>query len=144
MSLRRILIAVDENPIAAHAADVGIDLARSLGAEVGFIHVIDPSGLVASASGVPSDKIAEMAQREGKRLVAAFRQRMPAHLTALEFVEIGRPALKIVEAAQQWPADLIVVGSHGRKGITRTLMGSIAEGIMRHAPCPVVVVKAKD
>jgi nucleotide-binding universal stress UspA family protein len=143
MGVRRILIAVDENPIAAHAADYGIDLAHRLGAEVGFIHVIDPSGAIAPESGVPADKMAAMAEQEGKRLVAAFRQRLPAQLTALEFVQIGRPASKIVEAAKQWPADLIVVGSHGRTGITRTLLGSVAEGIMRHATCPVLVVKAK-
>lgn len=144
MSVRRILIAVDENAIAAHAADFGIDLAHSLGAEVGFIHVIDPRGLVAPDSGVPAETLISMAEQEGKRLVAAFRQNMPAGSTALEFVEIGQTATKIAEAARQWPADLIVVGSHGRKGITRTLLGSIAEGIMRHAPCPVLVVKAKD
>ncbi len=143
MSLRRILIAVDENPIAAHAADVGIELAKSLGAEVGFIHIIDARGLVAPESGVSAEKLAAMAEQEGKRLVAGFRQRMPPQTTALEFVQTGRPVTEIVEAARQWPADVIVIGSHGRAGLARTLLGSVAEGVMRHSPCPVLVVKAK-
>jgi len=62
LSLKKILIAVDENPIAAHAADVGIDLAQSLGAEVGFIHIIDSRGLVAPESGVPADKLNKTAR----------------------------------------------------------------------------------
>ncbi|HEY6972197.1 MAG TPA: universal stress protein [Candidatus Angelobacter sp.] len=144
MSLRRILIAVDEYPIAAHAADVGLDLAKCLGAEVAFIHVIDPRGLSAPESGIPADRAALLAEQEGKRLVAGFRERMPTPATALEFVQIGQPVSKIVEAARQWPADLIVVGSHGRAGITRTLLGSVAEGIMRHSMCPVLVVRAKQ
>jgi nucleotide-binding universal stress UspA family protein len=48
-----------------------------------------------------------------------------------------------VRAAKAWPADLIVIGSHGRAGIVRTLLGSVAEGVMRHASCPVLVVRAQ-
>jgi len=144
MGIRRVLIAVDESPIAAHAADVGVDLAQSLGAELGFIHVIDSRGLTAPESGVSADRLAALAQQDGKRLLAGFRQRMPPQMTALEFVEIGQPAAEIVEAAKQWPAGLIVVGSHGRTGITRALLGSVAEGIVRHAPCPVLVIRAAD
>lgn len=143
MGKRKVLIAVDESPIAAHAADVGVDLAQSLGAEVGLIYVVDSRGLTAPESGVSADRLAALAEQDGKRLVAGFRQRIPLQVTALEFVQIGQPAAEIVEAAKQWPADLIVVGSHGLRGITRALLGSVAEGIMRHAPCPVLVVRAR-
>jgi nucleotide-binding universal stress UspA family protein len=46
-----------------------------------------------------------------------------------------------VNAAKEWPADVIVIGSHGRAGVTRVLLGSVAEAVMRHAPCPVLVVR---
>lgn len=50
--------------------------------------------------------------------------------------------MRSVNAAKEWPADLIVIGSHGRGGVKRALLGSVAEGVMRHAPCPVLVVRA--
>ena len=51
--------------------------------------------------------------------------------------------MAILQAASEWGADLIVIGSHGRDGLTRALLGSVAEGVMRQAPCPVLVVKAR-
>jgi len=144
MGFQRVLIAVDDSPIAAHAADTGIDIAHSMGAEVGFIYVRDAKRMNAPESGISAGEFAVWAEQEGKRLVAGFCRRMAPPSTALEFVEVGQPAAKIVEAAKQWPASLIVIGSHGRTGITRILLGSIAEGVIRHAPCPVLVVKAKD
>ena len=61
----------------------------------------------------------------------------------LEFLAIGAPVEEIVKAAQDWPADMIVIASHGRSGVRRLLLGSVAEGVMRHAACPVLVVRAK-
>ena len=58
-------------------------------------------------------------------------------------MQIGSPVGEVVKAAKDWPADLIVIGSHGRGGIRRALLGSVAEGVMRQAPCPVLVVRAK-
>jgi len=62
----------------------------------------------------------------------------------LEFVQSGAPAATITEAARQWSADLIVIASHGRSGMRRALFGSVAEGVMRNAPCPVLVVRAQS
>jgi len=144
MTFKRILIAVDESAFAAHAADVGIELAKSLKAEMAFIHAVDPS--VASAApeiGEPADKLIAMEEQEAKCLLSAFRERAGATPAALEFLEIGKPATKIVEGAKIWPADLIVIGSHGRGGVTRLLLGSVAESVVRHASCPVLVVRAQ-
>ena len=145
MSFKRILIAVDESAFAAHAADIGIDLAKSLKAEMAFIHAVDPSvGRAASEIGVPADKLIAMEEQDAKHLLSAFRERAGASPAALEFLEIGKPATKIVEAAKSWPADLIVIGSHGRGGVARLLLGSVAEAVVRQASCPVLVVRAQS
>jgi len=145
MSFKRILVAVDDSVFAAHAADVGIDLAKSLQAELAFIHSVDSSvARPASDIGVPADKLIAMAQQEAKTLLSAFRERAGASPAALEFLEFGKPATKIVEGAKSWPADLIVVGSHGRGGVERLMLGSVAESVVRHAPCPVLVVRAQS
>lgn len=143
MSFRRILIAVDGSPLAAQAADVAIELARSLGGEVALIHAIDPALNVSPESGVPADELMKLAMQDGKRLLAEFSSRATLKSPPLEFVQVGKPATEIVKAAKEWPADAIVIGSHGRGGVTRLLLGSVAEGVMRHAPCPVLVVRAQ-
>lgn len=143
MSFKRILIAVDESAFAAHAADVGIELAKSLRAEIAFIHALDPSiARAAPEIGVPAEKLIAMEEQEAKDLLSAFRERAGASPAALVFVEMGKPASKIVEGARSWRADLIVIGSHGRGGVERLLLGSVAESVVRHASCPVLVVRA--
>ena len=144
MSFRKILIAVDNESVAAHAVDVGVELGRSLGAELAFIHAIDPSLGFAPESGVSASELIEEAKRDGKHLLDGLCQRLPPPLSALEFLPIGKPAGEIIEAAKEWPADLIVIGSHGRGGVKRALLGSVAEAVMRHATCPILVIRAKE
>ena len=144
MSFRKILIAVDESAFAARAADVGFDLARSLGAEVALIHVADPSVVAyAPEGGIPANELITEAQQDGRRLLAAFSQRAAVQPPPLEFIHVGKSGVEIVKAAKEWPADLIVIGSHGRGGVERLLLGSVAEAVTRRASCPVLVVRAE-
>lgn len=138
-NFKRILIAVDGEPVAAHAAEIGIHLARSLGAEVAFLYAIDPA-LSYSPGITPNALIAE-AKRDASKVLMGFRD-LTAGLSVLEFIEVGKPPHEIMNAAKTWSADLIVIGSHGRHGIPRVLLGSVAEAVMRHATCPVLVVRA--
>jgi nucleotide-binding universal stress UspA family protein len=143
MLFKKVLIAVDSEPVAAHAADIGGELARLAGAEVAFVHVIDPELVNAADTGIQPAVLAATAKGEARKLIGEFRLRLPRQANVLEFVQIGSPVGEVVKAAKDWPADLIVIGSHGRGGIKRALLGSVAEGVMRQAPCPVLVVRAK-
>lgn len=143
MSFERILIAVDESAVAAHAADVGVRLASALSAKLAFVLVVDPSAVVAVGAGVPGEEIVVAAQRDAKARLAAFWQRLAPTTTPLQFVRTGKPSAEIVKAAAEWPADLVVVGSHGRNAVSRALLGGVAEAVTRHAPCPVLVVRPK-
>lgn len=144
MSFKRILIAVDESSFAAHAAGVGIELAKALNAELAFFHAIDPSSLSSPEGGIPADVLAATAEQDARSLLGAFRERAATRPAALEFLEFGKPASKIIEGAKTWPADLIVTGSHGRGRVEKLLLGSVAENVLRHAPCPVLVVRAQS
>ena len=142
MSFRRILIAIDSEAVATHAAEIGGELANELRAQLALVHVMDPEPRGADV-GAARDKERAMRTQEGKRLVGDFRRRLSPTTAALEFVEAGSPAEEIVKAAKNWPADLIVIGSHGRSGMRRAFLGSVAEAVMRQAPCPVLVVRAQ-
>ena len=145
MKFHRILIAVDESACAAHACDVGTDLATQLGAEVAFITVIDETALpYATDSGVPAAEWLAMLKSDAKNLLSAFATRKTITPPPLQFVEEGKPAKKIVDAARSWPADLIVMGTHGRNAVANVLLGSVAQGVLHHAPCPVMVLRGSN
>lgn len=138
---QKILIAVDGEPIAAHAAEVGLRLATLLGAEVAFIHAIDPA--LFYGPGIAPDTLIAAAEADGKKTLAAL-QKLSPYRRALEFIRIGKPPHEILTTAMEWPADIIVIGSHGRHGIPRALLGSVAEAVVRQARCPVLVVRAQE
>lgn len=140
MTFRKILIAVDSEPVAARAADLGAELARALGSEMAFVNVVDSSLIYPADTGIPPNELTASA----KRVVRDFHQRLVPRSLALEFVQVGSPAVEIVKVAKEWPADVIILGSHGRGGLQRALLGSVAEGVMRHAPCPVLIVRPAE
>jgi nucleotide-binding universal stress UspA family protein len=144
MHFKRILIAIDESTFAAHAADIGSDLAAQLGAEVAFVTVIDAAAMpYAADSGVPAGEWLDMLRRDAKALLNAFASRRVQTPPPLQFLEEGKPATKILDAARNWPADLIVMGTHGRNAVANVLLGSVAQGVLHHAPCPVMVLRAQ-
>jgi len=141
MSFDKILIAVDSGPIGAHAVDVGVKLAKRLKAELALIYVSAPPA-AGSDAGISTAEFMKLARNEGQRLLAGVRERQSLPASVLEFLESGDAATEIVKAAAEWPAELIVVGSHGRSGISRVMLGSVAEAVVRQATCPVLVVRA--
>lgn len=144
MSFQRILIALDGSATAAHAGEVGVGLAKALGVELALVHAVDPAlGLVAESGASASDLIS-LAEQDGRALLAAFPRRAGLPSPPYEFVEVGKPADVILKVAAEWKADIVVVGSHGRGGVRRLVLGSVAEGVMRRSRCPVLVVRAEE
>ena len=143
VGFRQILVAVDDSPIAAHALDVALDLAASSGASLALVHVVDVR-LVAGGDGLPASEVLADLRRLGEALIRKEIQRIPTTQQQKSVVREGKPAAEIVAAATEWGADLVVVGTHGRSGISRALLGSTAEGVLRHSPCPVLMVNEKS
>ncbi|MGD0189143.1 MAG: universal stress protein [Rhizomicrobium sp.] len=141
MSFQRVLIAVDRGSQSSRAVDVALELAASLKADVSIIHVMVPPVIYGTPSGLPKSEMMALAREEGFNLLAELRQNPALPHLAHEFLETGDPATEIVKAAKEWPADVIVMGSHGREGVARVVLGSVAESVIRQAPCPVLVVR---
>ena len=149
MLFRKILIALDDGPISAHAADVGIALGRSLQSELRLIHVVaypatSPNtdlGMTPSTQLLFSSQTLDVEMEVARKLLNGVRQRFSLDSSIPEYLECGEAAAEIVKVAKLWSADLIVIGSHGRHGFDRLILGSVAESVSRSAPCPVLVIK---
>ena len=142
MSFRRVLIALDQSAIATHAMDVGVDLAKALGAHIGLVHVVDRKLASAPEGGLPPSVIFDELRQEGRRLLKTASLRIGGDSPPWEYLVEGSPSREIIKAATEWKADLIVLGTHGRSGISRALLGSTAEGVLRHSHIPVLIVRA--
>jgi nucleotide-binding universal stress UspA family protein len=122
---------------------VGIELANALKAQVALIRVTSPPNSDGADAGISTRELLSQAKRADQRVLEGVRERLLLPPSVLEFLPVGDPSIEIVKAAREWPADLIVIGSHGRQGVSRMLLGSVAEAVTRHAPCPVLVIRAK-
>lgn len=133
----RVLLTTDLSHHAAHAHARGLVVAQGIGAgaelELRSLFVRPPElEEVALATVWPADA----AERELTEFLLAEVPQAPI----TPCVRTGDPAHEIVAAAREWGADLIVVGTHGRRGIGRMFLGSVAETVLRHAPCAVLVI----
>lgn len=139
---RRILIPTDGSEYTLPAVRKGLSLARIIDAEVTALYVIDES----SFSGIPPDSLItnvfSLLQREGERAVNAVKELgdvMGVSVTTR--IRRGVPAQEIIEEAEAH--DLIVMGTLGRTGLDRLLLGSVAERVVRHASCPVMLIRVR-
>lgn len=137
----RIFIAVDGGAPSARAARTGIELAESLGAKVALFHAVEPPSYIAQATEPPID-LAAFAHEKSDEVLSAAAREMPSAMDFVPLAKIGDPAEAIIAEADWWEASLIVLGSHGRDGITRAVLGSVAEAVMRHAWVPILVIRA--
>ena len=143
--IRRIVLATDLAKASDQAAVWALDLAAGHGAHLLIVSVIDPDELKRDGTGTPSahpprwDQIRDDRHEAAQRLVARSRA---AGIDASFMVWTGEPGESIVAAAASEAADIIVVGSHGRSRIGRMVAGSVSDHVVRHAPCPVLVVRA--
>lgn len=138
LPVRTIVCPTDFSDRAAPAVELATALARDYSAELVLVHVTPPPVQVVSGGvlvGVPVDSSAEAAHLDAVRV--ADPRVVVRRLTA-----VGPPATEIVRLAREQGADLIVMGTHGRGGLARVLVGSVAEAVMRHAPCPVLTVRS--
>lgn len=135
---KNILLTTDGSKYSEAASDRAIDFAKSYGGELRVISVVDvPSEYYAEAPKAVDDLI-----KKAKGFVSAVKEKAEAlNITAETFVGEGDAYKVITDLAKKERADVIFMGSHGRTGIKRLLMGSVTEGVIGHAPCPVLIVK---
>jgi len=141
MPFKRILIPTDGSEYTKQAIAKGLELAKLTGAEVTALYVVDQTSFINFPMDSTIVSVYSLLEKEGKEAVEYVRdlgQAMGVKVT-VKMLE-GSPSRKITEESKDY--DLIVMGTLGRTGISKLLLGSTAERVVRFADCPVLVVRA--
>jgi nucleotide-binding universal stress UspA family protein len=144
ISIQKILVPMDFSDHSAKAVLYGIELALKFSAELHLIHVVAITPIMYS-EGVtfPFESQAELEQAASEQLNQVVTE--PLHSDRVTRVACsGTPFVEVVRYAKEHQIDLVVMGTHGRGAIAHMLLGSVAERVVRKAPCPVLVVRDEE
>lgn len=148
---RNIMVAIDRNEVSQRALAEAISLAQEQKAVLRIVHVIEPAThrwQNASWTGASDTDEERRRYAAGLEIVAQAEAKakeagVEVQTCLLEKIMAAKFADAIIEEAEKWPADLLILGTHGRKGIGHLFIGSVAEGVIRQASIPVMVLRAR-
>jgi universal stress protein A len=140
---RKILVAIDLDDSAAQVLGYAVALAAKLDAQVHVVHVVPwplfGAEVPVAMTGTALDEIMKREQKAFDQLVATHTAKP---LLGSAVLKTGDARTEIITAVEEIPADLIVMGTHGRRGVSRLVLGSVAESVARAAPCPVLLIRS--
>jgi universal stress protein A len=137
MNIRHILAPTDFSEHSTQAVTYAFELAQKVDAKLSLLHVIEVPVYAIEVS-LPLEDLEQDARRELARLLPEAET---AHMAVTRLVEMGVPYQKILETAAAEQVDMIVMATHGRTGLSHLVMGSVAERVVRTAPCPVLTIR---
>lgn len=147
---KRILVAVDGSDTSDRALQEAINLAKDQKAVLRIVYAIDEVNINAGSEFVYPAEIVQAGVKSGHEILdkahkLAHTAGVKVETQLLEIDKLGvRIADAIIQVAKTWPADLLVAGTHGRSGLSHLLLGSVAEGIVRICPAPILLVRGKQ
>jgi nucleotide-binding universal stress UspA family protein len=138
---KHVLCPIDGSDRSSQALDMAAKFAASHGADLTICTVVDPSRAAAMAFGDPtmSNACFDALEDDGNALLTEAASRVQNTVVAHTALIVGQPVDAIVQYAAEHGNDIIIMGSHGRSGIHRALLGSVTEGVVRHAHVPVLI-----
>jgi universal stress protein A len=137
--LQKILVPVDFSDCSSKALQYAVPFARQFGAAVLLLHVIEPYPSVPEMAPYDFETV-----QDGRETLEKFRKSIDEPVDVKTFLRTGIAHTEIVNAAKELEIDLIVISTHGRSGLNRMMFGSTAERVIRHAFCPVLVVRERE
>lgn len=147
LGIRELLVPTDFSAHADVALKYAVRFAALSGAGLTLLHVLEPPMVSAECNiAGPSAEWLEHLSRSARAHLARLceAEHLPCPPLRQALVRVGRPAELIEETAAQEHIDLIILGTHGRTGLAHLLLGSVAERVLRRAPCPVLVLRAPE
>jgi len=143
--LKRILVPIDFSEPSLKALSYAVPFAEESGATISLVHIREPIAYPADIANVSPLPVSGMEEAEARGKLYELAYREIEELVPIDVhVRSGRAADEIVNMAKALETDLIIIATHGYKGFMRFVMGSTAEKVVRHAPCPVLVVREKE
>jgi Universal stress protein UspA and related nucleotide-binding proteins len=145
LKIRRILVPIDFSSCSKKALQYAIPFAKQFGARLCLLYVGQGYYLVPELAAVDLSTYQFTQRADAAAKLATFATReIPATVAVDLLVRNGQPALEIEDVAKETDADLIIISTHGYSGIKHLWFGSIAEQVVRHATCPVLVVRESE
>jgi nucleotide-binding universal stress UspA family protein len=156
MTIKKVLIGIDDSKFAEHAAEYGFDIAHQFKAAVGLVNIVEPviipqtisgvdglTGMSSTDTSIEEMEILDVRRSQSKGIIDQAIKKFAGDIPVTQFHEYGSTADGIINCSKEFEADLIVIGTHSRTGLDRLLMGSVAEHVVRHSEIPVLVVPFK-
>lgn len=143
MNYKKILIAVDNSTCSEKAAKTGYEMASKFDAEIALLNIIEPAPATVNPDFTLAPVFMEMydnSEENSHVLLKEMENKFGNHIKTTYLTSLDTASHGILKQAEEWGADLIVIGTHGRTGLYHFFMGSVAESVARKAPCPVLVV----
>jgi nucleotide-binding universal stress UspA family protein len=142
VSLERILVPIDFSDCSLDALEYAVQVARRSRASIRLFHVLEPVSYGLDFSLLHVAKREKIREVIGERLSGLAKALAAAQVPTDVELHGGLPSDSILDGAKTMPADLIVMGTHGRRGLSHTLSGSVAEAVLRRSSCPVLTVRS--
>ncbi|MDN5869460.1 MAG: universal stress protein [Nitrococcus sp.] len=146
-NIDRILIAVEDSPYSDQAVHYGMLLANKLRSKVALVHVddipVNSPNLADPLLGEPSvmaPALMEIREQASKDLFSRIQKQYGEGLQIAKYTRVGRAQDEILAVAEEYKADLIILGTHGRTGLDHFISGSVSESVARKAQCPVMII----
>lgn len=146
MNYKRILIAVDNSTCAEKAAKSGYEMAALYDAEVALLNIVEPAPPIANPDFGFTPAIIDIYDNSIENshiLLKEFEDKFSNGIKTMYLSALDTATNGILQQSEEWHADLIVIGTHGRTGLNHFLMGSVAEHVARKSACPVLIVPNK-
>ena len=150
-NINRILIAVEDSPYSDQAIRYGVMLAKKMGSQIAMVHadeipvstpyIADP---MLSETPLMIPEMMEIQEEASKNLFKRIYEEYGERIEITKFIRIGRAQDEILAVADEYNADLIILGTHGRTGLDHFISGSVSESVARKAKCPVLIIPKKE
>jgi len=147
MDFKKILIAVDNSTCSEKAAKTGYEMAAKFNAEVALVNIVEPLPATVNPDYTLAPVFLEAYDNSAENshvLLREIENKYSNGLSTTYLTVVDTATHGIIQQAEEWDAELIVIGTHGRTGLYHFLMGSVAEHVARKSACPVLIVPNKD
>lgn len=142
MKIKTILVPTDFSELSNEAVDYALSTAKRLGAKILFLHTLDWGERVDEMTPLYDEGFAFIKDQAGAFLTDLVERATGLGLEASKEMADGVPFVEIIRTARKCEADLIIMGTHGRTGLSHLMIGSQAEQVVRQAPCPVLTIRS--